>query len=124
MMGCMLGHYRAGIADITTAIATGIAVENLAIKSGGRNTDAVSITHYRREIADADYPAAALRRDAHKRDNIVVHIVGVDEVEPGRLAIGFPQRRFLSIDAIQIAHQRLQSAMVLVFKQVPVEALV
>src|SRR5271154_1149182 len=122
MMSEVLGPHRAAVAKIASAEIGGVGIEDLAIEAWGGGADAILRTDDRRKVACADDAAPALPRGTHKHDDVVVHIVGVDEMEAGWIGVVLPERRLLAIDAVQLAHQRLQSAMVVGLEQVPAEA--
>src|SRR5215469_10303645 len=111
-----LGLNPTQISAIAPAVDGRIRVQNLAVPSGPRHTYSKTSPQNRREIADTDNRAAAGGRDPQKGDHVVVGRVRIEPCEPGRLHIGFPQRRFFTIEAVQVANQRTKPAMGLVFE--------
>src|SRR6266566_4472722 len=90
------GFVRSGdsaeIPHVTATIGFGVGVNDLAIKTGPRNADAILVTHYRRGIYDED-DHLTLARLTHPRDHAVFGIVKIDPLEPLIGIVLVPQRR-------------------------------
>src|SRR5580700_6765350 len=112
----------AHVTDVASAIRGRVGVENLAIESRTRHADAVTATYHRRKITDAYDAAASTRRYAHESNQVAVGVVGLEPSKARGVGVSLPQRRFVAVDAIEIAHEHLQFAMVGIFEQVPVDA--
>src|SRR5271156_6334310 len=116
------GFDPAHVAGVGAAVRGRVGVENLAIEAGAGYADAKAAAQHGREIADADEAAIGARRRAHERDHVAVGVVGFEPSKARGIGVGFPQRGLVAVDAIEIAHEDLQLAMVWIFEQVPVEA--
>lgn len=61
-------------------------------------------------------------RLAHKNDDTAIGVLKVDPLKSICGEIKLPECRILAVDMVEIAHKRLQIAMIVVLQQMPVEA--
>src|ERR1700735_5312767 len=116
-----LRSHRTCMALIAPTVHRRVAVEDFAIFAGRWNTDAIASAHDGREITYADQFAAAGRRNTHEGDCVLIRVVRIDPLETRRLMIRFPQRGLGAIEAIEIANQILQAAMIALIEQIPIQ---
>ena len=122
MQGCRGGVDASAVPDIAAAIGTRIGIDQLSILPGFGNPDAIAVTGNRRQVAYAQDGGVSGRRLSQIHDHGIVGIVEVDPLKPAPIEVRFVQRRFRSVEMIQVANQALQAAVRFDVAEMPVQA--
>src|SRR5262245_58591698 len=112
----------AEVSAIAATVNGAIRVQDFPVPSRSRHADSKTSSQNRREITDTDDAATTGGREPEKGDHVVVGRVHIAPLEPWWLDIGLPQSRLFTVEMVQVADQRAQPAMRLVFEQMPIEA--
>src|SRR5581483_6735805 len=81
----------AAVADIASAVQTGVAVEDFGVPAGLRDADSILQARNRREIEDHHDEIADVARVSDDRDDAVLVVVAVDPAEGVRIEITLVQ---------------------------------
>src|ERR1700692_2443884 len=109
-----------GIADIGSAIKTGIAVEYLKPGPGERNADPVTVARHGRHVAN-DQDRRPVSRIADEGKNRIGAVVSYRPLKGGRPAVALIERWFRRIEAVEVADGALHPGMHGLFERAPIE---
>src|SRR5512132_815491 len=113
------GRYRAGVPDIAPAVDRGIGIEDLPPSARERHAHAVFALHLRGEIHHHEAALARVIALSEPRKDAVVRIVGNQPFEAGGIAVERMQRRQIAVEAVEIAHQSVDSGVQRLVEQMP-----
>src|SRR6476620_315863 len=116
----MRGFAAAQIAHAAPAVDRCIAVEQLLPPSAARYANAIHGTHHRRELANDEH-YVALVGFAQKTDDARLDITRIDPFEPRGAEIEPVERRLGPIDAVYISDPALDTAVLRIPAEIPVE---
>src|SRR5439155_25660033 len=116
-----LGVQPAEVPRAGAAVEGGVGVQGLAPAPRPRQADPVLEAWDRREVADAGERAAPARVQAEERERVVARVVRFQPAEAVGRGVDLPQRRLLTVEPVQVAHERLHALVLGPLEQVPIE---
>src|SRR5690349_1258395 len=122
VIGYGFGHHPAAVAHVAAAVNRAVAVQELTVPAALGHADAIDGTRYGREVDDGDGEVVRIAGPADERDDTVFVVVAVDPAETARFEIHFVERPLTLIGVIQILDPLLQSRVLRVLEQIPIEA--
>src|ERR1700726_2746367 len=95
------------IPDVAATVSVRVGINDLAIKTGVRYAQPVTIPNDRccSDGKNNDFPLA---RSAQKRNNAILRVVKIDPLESLMRVILVPQRRFVLVSVIEMLNQTPQ----------------
>src|SRR4051812_2832891 len=97
----ILGFEAAHVADVAAAVGFSVRVDDLAIKTGNRNSQPIALAHDRRRV-HREYDHSALTRFAHERNDAVLRIMEIDPLEAFMSIVAVPERGLVFVNVIQM----------------------
>src|SRR6266516_1337815 len=98
-------RHRLAVEQAATAVAPGVAVEDLVVFAGLWHAETVAIARHRGKIARVDQCVLRICTEAHKRDDAIVRIMWIYPGEARTIVIENVQRRLALVKLIQVAHK-------------------
>src|SRR6478752_6777867 len=122
--GCHNSRHKPCVPCVAAAIMGSIGVKYFAPLPSERHADAIVAPDFRREVDDHDAARLRVAALAEPREHAVVGVVGDEPFETGRVAVELVQRRRRAVKIVEIANEPLHAEMVLLFEEMPGQAVV
>lgn len=124
MLFNIFGVDAAKVAHAAATIIGAIRVENLSPVSAGGNTDAVLVSRDRSEVETDENVFVSFFSLAQICQDAIGVVAAVDPAEALFGAVEAIERRMVFIKSVEVTEKGLHAAVAVIFRQVPVQALV
>src|SRR5213075_567885 len=116
----IFGFEAAHVADVGTAVGFGVGVDDLAIKAGLRDAEAVAVAYDWRRVHGED-DDALVARPTHESDDAVLGIVEIDPLEPFVSIVAVPERRLVFVNVVEMLNEPAQTVVLRQVQEFPIE---
>src|ERR1043166_1535522 len=125
MRAAMQGQRRsldtAEISHAAATVITGIAVENLLPEPAAGRANTVVVPRHRSEVARDEDNGSARPAFADQADDAAFRIAAIDPFKTCGVAIHFVQGRFASVEPVKIADPALETGVMGIGEEIPLE---
>src|SRR5262249_50753434 len=97
------GFLAPDIADVRTAVRTGVGVKNFLVKAGARNADEVALADDRRSVDHDDDQVVRILAETNEGNHAVIAVVGIDPGKTVPVEIDMVESGLGSHEMVQVA---------------------
>ncbi len=119
-----LSRYATQISQPAAAIDRGVAIQCFLPIPSLRHADTILQPWNRRKIADHDDTLLRRPAMAQQANDTGIDILAVNPFEPARIEVKLVERRFCTIETVEVGDPLLQALMGWVLEEVPIKAVV
>src|SRR5262249_46463572 len=123
MHGDRPGFHGSGVALSASPIVVRIAVQNLSPKPPVRHAHMIGGVGCGGEVTDDEYGGLRSPAPADEAESGEHGVIAVHPFEAGGIKVELVQARFRSVEPVEILHPFLDASVLLIFEQVPIQAL-
>src|SRR5207244_11199465 len=117
------GPHEPAIAQVAPAVHLGVAVQQLPPVSTAWDAQAVGVSRHAREVADYHSGVVRIMSPTEEGEAAVFVVVDLQPLEARPVEVHLVQRRFGTVQPVEISHPALQARLERVLEEVPVETL-
>ena len=117
------GPHEPAIAQVAPAVHLGVAVQQLPPGSTAWDAQAVGVPRHGREVADYHHGIVWSVAPTEEGKDAVFVVVDLQPLEARPVEVNLVQRRFGTVQPVEISHPALQARLERVLEEVPVETL-